>query len=206
LHGAIGRLLDFIGEVDYVYMTIQPSDDCYYSSAVAEIQAVLPEFEAVGYKNGYIIDYKTLQMSEYNPTTNPPFYTIKFDRESFTDPIKHVDYTGLKHRVGEYPKGTPLPSHEWVKDCLNYKQIDRRGFLVGTHGENISTYFNHPFKGLRVPSMYRLNFGLLTVLPLRISLSLRKKILKKLPYNVQKKLRYVLGEKGWKKIYDFLRT
>lgn len=201
LHGSIGELLDDIGEVDYVYMTIQPSDDCYTSVAVDEIQQSLEEYEAVGYDRGFITNYITGETSCYNPDTNPPFYTIKFNREDFIDPIRHIQHTSLKKDVGQYPKGTPLPSHEYVGDCLHYKQLQKRGFLVGCHGENISTYYNHPFKGKETGRETWEYFGLKDVELLKLKFSLRKKILRKLPHSVQKKLRYWYGEK----LYNWLR-
>lgn len=203
LHGSIGELLDDIGEVDEVYMTIQPSDDCYYYSAVADIQSALTpdNIQAVGYRNGLICNYFNLETSEYNPKTNPPFYTIKFPREIFIEPMEHADYTALKHNVPGYEKGTPLPSHEWVKDCLNYKQIDIRGFLVGCHSENISTYYEHPFKGDKVNNKDRLGaFGLDKVKSLKLRRSIRKTILRKLSFDTQKKLRHFHG-----RLYNWLR-
>jgi len=205
LHNTIGELLDDIGEVDKVYMTIQPSDDCYYEGAVEEIQNELDsDLEAIGYKHGYIANYQTLEYSEYNCETNPPFYTIKFDREIFTDPVDHVDYTATKHEIPGYPVGTPLPSHEWVKDCLNYKQINERGFVVGTHGENISTYYNHPFKGKYIGQFEGVE-------PLVLKFSWRKQFFNKLPHCVKRKLRYWATDKKWilrplfNAIYNYLR-
>ena len=34
-----------------------------------------------------------------------------------------MDFTGLNYDIGKYKKGTPLPSHEYVKDCLSYAQL-----------------------------------------------------------------------------------
>lgn len=200
LHGTIGELLDDIGDVDYIYMTIQPSDDCYYNGAVDEIQRELENYEAVGYKHGYICNYFTLDVSDYNSKTNPPFYTIKFTKKVFIEPIDHVDYTATKNENSGYPIGTPLPSHEWVKDCLNYKQIDKRGFLVGCHSENISTYYDHPFKGEEVEPITLLSFTNDDMIVLELKRSWRKTILRKLPFKLQKKLRYFN-----ERLYNWLR-
>jgi hypothetical protein len=161
LHGSVGDLYDVIGESEYIYMTIQPSDDLYEKGVVDTLQWMFEneDWQAIGFKKGYIINYWTKEVAEYNPTTNPPFYTIKFTREDFTDPLKHLRYTSLKHDVEKYKTGTPLPSHEYVGDCLKYTQIDERGFMVGTHMENISTTWQIPFKGKTIPesghSLYR---------------------------------------------------
>lgn len=202
LHGAMTELVDATtGEFGYewVYMTIQPSDDCYHKNAVQVIHKVFQEtpHQAVGFEKGYMMNYVTKELAEYNPTTNPPFYTIKFPRPVFIDPLQHANYTALKHDVGQYKKGTPIPSHEYVKDALSYGIIRERGFLVGCHGENISTVFNHPFRGATVDQGFLRDFGLQDVSPLRLDFSFRREVFKRLPYKVQRKLRYWAGEKRW---------
>lgn len=90
LHGSMGEILNVMGEAETVLMSIQPSDDCYRSTFVNEIQSafrVNPKLQAIGYDRGYICDYKTLEIKEYNPQTNPPFYTIKFPRDIFIEPF-----------------------------------------------------------------------------------------------------------------------
>lgn len=207
LHGSMGELSDAIGEVDEVLMTIQPSDDCYDSEAVAVVQHALKgDLQAVGFKHGYIMDYTTRTVCEYNPTTNPPFYTIKFPKKTFIDPLAHAAYTSLKHDVPGYEAGIPLPSHEWVGDCLNYGVIQERGFLVGTHNENISTVFNHPFRGATVPQETLKRFGIYDVPSIVIKTSIRRAVLRRLPFKVQRKLRYWIGERFWQQIYNFLRS
>ena len=208
LHGSMGELFETIGEAEEVYMTIQPSDDCYHKNTVKAIHEIFKEtnLQAVGFRNGYIMDYLTKTVANYDPTTNPPFYTIRFPRKIFVDPLAHAQYTSLKVNTEKYPAGTPCPSHEYIGLCLKYEQIDSRGFLVGTHGENISTIYNHPFRGEDVSAETLENFGLADVPPLQISVSLRKKILRRLPHKVQRKLRYIFGERIWQKFYDFIRN
>ena len=204
IHGSMPNLLDHISQCDYVLLTIQPSDDCYDRTAVQGIQTVFREtdLEGVGFTKGYICDYLTKQIAEYNPTTNPPFYTIKFPRDTFTDPLKHYNFTALKKDVGKYKVGTACPSHEYVEYCVKYGKINVRGFLVGCHTENISTYYNHPFKGNDVDRNLLRNFGIYDVPPLKLRFSLRKWVLRKLPFKIQRKLRYWWGEK----LYNFLRA
>lgn len=213
LHGAMGELMNTMGECEEVLMTIQPSDDLYSEKFVEGIQKVfneVPAIQALGFEKGYMMNYATKELAEYNPTTNPPFYTIKFPRSVFIDPIEHADYTALKLDIGKYKKGTPLPSHEYVKDCLNYAQIKDRGFIVGCHGENISTVFNHPFKGKTIEglekSMVLDQFGILLIPRLQIQYSLRKRLLRLLPFKAQRKIRYVFGERLWNRLYNFLRS
>lgn len=143
LSGTMEVLKPLVGKND-VLMTIQPSDDMYLGDAM---QRIKDEFkknkkaQAVGFTKGYMANYGTLEVAEYDPKTNPPFYTIKFSSDEFTDPNRHYNYTG------------PYKSHEFVPDNLVYVPVnDYRGFVVGTHGENISTVWTHPFRGKRCNS------------------------------------------------------
>lgn len=121
---------------DEVYLTLQPSDDCYLSDSFERIQSEPYEkHKSIGFTKGYIMNYNTLELAEYNPTTIPPFSTIMFPKEVFLDPYQHLKYTG------------PYQSHEYIKDHTNFKALEGRGFIVGCHGENISTGFNHNFQG-----------------------------------------------------------
>jgi hypothetical protein len=192
LHGSIGNLIDTIGDVDYVLMTIQPSDDCYHTEMVEEVQKEIEDCDAVGYSSGYIINYQTKEVKEYNPKTNPPFYTIKFPKAVFIDPTRHAYFTSIKKDVGKYKAGTPIPSHEYVVDAFGdrYKVLDKRGFIVGCHGENISTNFNIPYAGEDVDSYILYKFGLLDTPKLKISFSIGKRIMKMLPHRARRKLRY----------------
>lgn len=209
IHGSMGELLNVMGEAKEVYMTIQPSDDCYHRKAVQAIQELfekMPDIQAFGFSKGYICNYITKEVREYNPTTNPPFYTIKFPRDVFTDPFKHCAYTSIKKDVGKYKAGTPIPSHEYVADALKYGKIDERGFLVGCHGENVSTHFNNPFGGDIVAPDVLKDFGLYNVEPIKIRFSIRKRLLRMLPHRVQRKIRYWFGEILWQKMYNWLRS
>lgn len=208
LHYTINDLINHVGDVEHVLMTIQPSDDLYHRTAIADMRLVLtsegstrPNLQAVGYTKGYIMDYSTKELREYNPNTNPPFFTIKFPKDIFIDPFKHAEYTG------------PYKSHEYVGEKLRYHQVPKRGFIVGVHGENISTHFNHPFAGADVDIVFGEStqeklkeFGLELVEPLKIKYSLRKALMSRLPYGWQRKLRYILGEKFYARFYRFIRS
>jgi len=164
---------------------------------IEEVQALFDlreNVQCVGYKEGYVMDYMTGRLAEWNPKTTPPFYTIKFDKKIFIDPLSHLKYIG------------PYKSHEYVKDYLKSAYFDRRGFIVGVHGDNISTIFNHPYTGLEIYFTKHKNnkfdsilssFGLLASGYLEVSFSLRKRLFNKTPHRVQRKLRYWAGEKQW---------
>ena len=191
-------MLNIHQNVDYVYLTLQPSDDMYVYNALQRVQEFFeenPEKQAFGFKKGYIIRLDNKEVAEYNPTTNPPFYTIKFSRDVFVDPNKHFEYAGK------------IKSHEYVKDFLDYTTLDERGFVVGTHGENISTGYNIPFRG-RVLSKQEqgdvLRLAGISEAPcLKVGKGW-KRMYFKLPHKVRRKLRYWLGERMTAKLYALL--
>ena len=207
LHGSMGELINSMGECDEVYMTIQPSDDLYYSGMVEETHQYFekhPEMNVFGYKKGYVMDYVNQRLCDWNPKTTPPFYTIKFSRGTFIEPLKHIEFTG------------PYKSHEYVKDFLKAEYIDKKGFLVGTHGVNISTVFDHPYTGheylgSNIQDILK-DFGLKDVKKLKLPFSMGSVIFKRMPYGAKRKLRYWSGEKKWilrplfALIYNILRA
>jgi hypothetical protein len=198
IHGAAPELTGVMNKVwgdewyNYeAYMTIQPSDDCYHKNAVRDIQNIMrrKDVEACGFKHGYIINYATKDVAQYNPTTNPPFYTIKFLAKDFIDPLKHTQHTG------------PYKSHEYVPDFLKYEILPGKMYLVGTHNNNISTTYNIPYKGCEVSQLVLTDFGIYDVPPAELEISPYKKWFDALPHPVRRKLRYWFGEKLMAKLY-----
>lgn len=196
LHHSLKELINWVGDTKDVLMTIQPSDDCYNKHMVENMQNNFAhsDYNALGYKHGYLMNYQTGELKEYNPQTNPPFFTLRFPKEVFIDPLKHAKWTG------------PYKSHEYIGDHMKYMQLNERGFIVGTHGENVSTHFNHPYGGTVMPKGTLSEFGLDMVEPIKIRYSIRKQIMRRLPYRAQRKLRYIFGEKIYSKLYNFLRN
>lgn len=199
LHQSTHELINALGDAETILMTIQPSDDLYAQDVSKIAQDILEKdgIDALGFTSGYIMNYTTGELAEYNPKTNPPFFTIKFPREIFLDPIKHMEYTG------------PYKSHEYVGDKLRYLPVPLRKFLVGTHGENISTHFNHPYKGRVIEGAEKediLSYFAVDNPTITIPLSFRKWLMRKLPHRWQRKLRYIFGEKFFNKIYNFIRN
>lgn len=187
LHGSLAELTDAVGDVDQVYMTIQPSDDMYAGWAMEKVQDALKrkDVDAAGFKRGYVINLQKKEAAEWNPKTNPPFFTIKFKREIFLDPLKHFNHTG------------PYKSHEYVGDKLRYIQLEDRGFMVGTHGENISTVFDHPFTGKNVDYHVLKDFGIAEAPLLALDMTTRRVLFNKLSYKVKRKFRFLATEKKW---------
>jgi len=187
--------LNIAEDVVWVYLTIQPSDDMYLYNTVDKIQEIEPDKKAIGFKRGYIINMNKKEVSEYNPTTTPPFYTVIFPRDVFLDPNKHFEYIGK------------CKSHEYVGNFLPYHLFEERGFVVGTHGENISTTYNIPFRGRKLGpgetgDVLRMT-GIHDAPPLKLVRG-PKRLYFKLPHKVRRKLRYWLGERFFAKLHKWL--
>jgi hypothetical protein len=134
LRKSLPFLKQHVDHADEVYLTIQPSDDMFLASAVSDIQkADFKGKKVVGWTKGFTIRYDTKEIANYDPTTIPPFFTIRFPKDTFLDPEKHMEWSG------------PYKSHEFVKD-LGFEELQGRKFVVGCHGGNISTTFD-TFKG-----------------------------------------------------------
>lgn len=157
--------LEQVIEGDYVLDTIQPSDDIYMTNAVELIQKAAKKKDgAFGWRKGYIMKYDSLDVAEYNPKTIPPFFTVKYPRETFLSPKKHFDFA-------------PFRSHEYIADHLDYHDFrNKRGFIVGTHGENTST--SYALAGRKVSNEVLIKAGLFGVEPLTVKKD-KKRILKK---------------------------
>lgn len=200
LKDALPELMDAVGSPDNVIWMLQPSDDCYHAMTFASVKAELekPEIDVVSFKHGYLCNYNTKEVLEYNPKTNPPFFAVKYPTKTFFDPGAHMNFTG------------PFKSHEYIGEKLRVGYFDARGFLVGTHGENISTHFNHPYGGAKIEGAEKQellhSFGLLDVPPLKLPFSIRKWIMRHLPHQWRRKLRYWFGEIIGNKIYHWIRN
>ena len=129
LRRTLPYLKQHVDHADEVLMTIQPSDDMFLADAVDSIQkADFKDKKVVGWTKGFTIDYATKEIKNYDPTIIPPFFTIKFPKDIFLNPEKHMEWADYK-------------SHEYVKD-LGFEELQGRKFVVGCHGGNISTTFN----------------------------------------------------------------
>jgi hypothetical protein len=136
LAGTLPELTAIVAPAETVEMTIQSSDDLYALDMVESVRERWPDgAQAMAFTRGYVMNYRTKALAEYDPTTCPPFFTIRFPRDVFLDAERHFAYTG------------PYKSHEYVGEALRLGKWDGRGFCVGTHGANISTTWRHPFRG-----------------------------------------------------------
>lgn len=202
LHGASRELNDVVGEASDVIMLIQPSDDLYEEHTVRRMKDAFESdksLQAVSYKYGYHVNYLTKSLHAYNPNTNPPFFAYKMPKEIFLEPLEHMKYTG------------PYKSHEYIGEKMKLWHLPGRGYMVGSHTENISTHANHPFVGEGAPDPETeaetlAAFGIEDAPVLVLPRSWRKDLMRKLPHEWQKKLRFVFGEKLFNRFYQIIRN
>src|SRR3990167_914127 len=157
-----------------------------------------------GFKKGYIINLANKEIAKYlctndrpkdiiekYPDPPPPFYTLVFSKDEFIDPERHFE--AIKN----------IRSHEDVGGHPTFEEMQGRGFIVGCHGNNISTAFNHPFKGRTLnkeeAEVVMIKAGILYSQPITFKPTKRLKVrqfLNRLPFrDLLKKLYYSLPVK-----------
>lgn len=135
LHNSLGSLRPHFEAADFVYMTRIDSDDMFRMDAIAKIQMTETNHKAVIIRKGYVFNRITRELSEWNPTTNPPFHTIIFPYNVFFDAKKYIEYmAGYR-------------THEDVPNIYDYVELIERLYCVLTHDVNISTTYTHRFRG-----------------------------------------------------------
>ena len=98
----------------------------------------------------HIHDKNNGGLAEWNPGTHPPFHTLVFPSDVF--------FNGKKHRefYGNYE------SHEDVPRMFYLNYVEGRNYCVLAHdiSKQISTTWNHPFRGKNVKDNILKDFGL----------------------------------------------
>ena len=136
LASSLAYFKGWVNDYKWIYLTRLDSDDMFHKDALKEIQSQ-PAWDKVAYllKKGYVYNKNTQELAEWNPDNNPPFYTIVFPKETFLDPQKH-----LKYMEG-------FQSHEDIPKIFDSKWLRNGLYCVLVHSQQISTIFNHPFRG-----------------------------------------------------------
>jgi len=121
---------------EYIWETILGSDDMAHEKAVECIQEHESEKnKALTHGDGYLFNANTQRLAEWNPETNPPFYTIMYPMETFLNAEKHV----------EYMKG--FKTHEDIPNLFDCEKLNDGMYCYLVHKNNISTNWWHPFRG-----------------------------------------------------------
>jgi len=121
---------------DWVYLTVFDSDDIFRKDVIDIIQSKEPkERKAIIFENGYVLNHDTGERAEWNPLTNPPFYTIIYPKDIFLNAKEKLKYD------------KPFTTHEDVPKIFNCVKITERAYSYVIHGKNKSTRWDHSFKG-----------------------------------------------------------
>lgn len=143
LERSLAFIADAVHTSDLVLLTRLDSDDMLHEDAVEAIQQAIhmPSVEAVLLRKGYILNTDTGELAEWNPTTNPPFFTLVFATKTFLNPLYH-----FFHWRG-------YQSHEDVEKSFKHVVIQgQRLYCVGVRNpkNHISTTWEHPFRGRNI--------------------------------------------------------
>lgn len=142
------RLKRYFNEAEVILMTRIDSDDMISQNTVQNIQGAAQVGHAIVLDHGYILNTDTGEWALYNPTTNPPFYTLVFERNDFFQPDFHL----------EFYKG--FQSHEDIPRLFPLITIGSAYCVTVRNPKmHISTVWNHPFRGKIIPSQAH-DFGI----------------------------------------------
>jgi len=122
--------------IDVVFLTRIDSDDMFHKKAISDIKK-LARKPALSFRKGYIYDRNTKQLAEWLPTENPPFHTIIFPVEVFFDADRYLEYMN------------GFETHEDIPKIFNTQRLPDYRYCVLIHSQKnqISTIWNHPFRG-----------------------------------------------------------
>jgi len=128
-------LREFVGEVDYIYETNLDSDDMV-SKNFSELVVSKPfkNKGALFMKDGYAYLPEGKLADWYNPESNQN-YTIMFPVDIYFDAEKRLEYLG------------GLKTHEEIPILFDAEEMPEKMYCTIIHGENISTIWEHPFRG-----------------------------------------------------------
>ena len=135
LANSLNVLRPIFARTDFIYLTRIDSDDMFHKDVVKELQKIKPQHKAITIPKGYVYNRITRELSEWSPTTNPPFHTIIFPYEVFFDAQKYLEYMG------------GYRTHEDVVRLYDFVRLKGRKYCVLTHSYHISTTYNHRFRG-----------------------------------------------------------
>jgi hypothetical protein len=128
------KSLSQLGEIkeDSVIEVGLDSDDMVISNFVEYIKKE-EEAEAYYMRGGYVYSTDGRLSEWYNPESMS-IYAIRYSTEVFLNAKKHF----------EYQKG--FSSHEQIPRIFKAKQLPDGMYCATTHGQNISTVWEHPFR------------------------------------------------------------
>jgi len=130
------EIQDQTEKAEWVYKTDLGSDDMFSEEAIKEIKEINPqEYEAGYFINGYALHFPTMTLAEWNRPTSCSKYTVIYPYDTFFNAEKHLYHI------------KDLTTHEIIPTIYKAFKLPDRRYMAGIHKGNISTHWNHPFKG-----------------------------------------------------------
>lgn len=129
------KLKSVIGKCEWVFKTDCDSDDIISRDAIKEIQQERPRPKgATYYLNGYAYDVVRDMLAYWRRPSASQIFTVIYPREIFLDAEKHLKYV----------KG--FETHELLPLIFDATRLSDNMYACITHGINISTTWNCPFR------------------------------------------------------------
>ena len=123
-----------LGRFDWAYLTRIDSDDLIHKDWVWEVNNHYPQRKlSLVRQRGYVYNGETLAI--WNPQTCPQFFTLCIPDVAFRMGSEFVDYWG------------DYISHEDANKVFEWRKLEDFRYVMLMHKNQISSVFNHPFKG-----------------------------------------------------------
>lgn len=120
----------------YTYLTVISSDDLFASDMTKIIQSKKYIYGgALYHRKGYVLNIETNELADWYNPYSIGFYTIYYETKNFLDEGKHLFQQGN------------LTSHELVSQIYISEEMPDNKYCCVVHGRNISTIWDHPYKG-----------------------------------------------------------
>lgn len=153
LKNSLAYIEQIYGNPDKVLMTRIDSDDMFANRAMEVVRGFYldyPNRQAICLQKGFIYNTTTRELAQWNPQSNPPFYTLVFDREVFFNSPKHLEF------YGDFKSHEDIPKQFEHCSSLRYDRF----YCVTTSDPKLhtSTNWNHPFRGKIVDKELLKNF------------------------------------------------
>jgi hypothetical protein len=121
---------------EFTYITVASSDDMWANDLTKIIQSKKYVYGgALFHRKGYVYNSETKELADWYNPESIGFYTIYYTTENFLDAEKHLFQQGN------------LLSHELVHQIYISEEMPDDKYCCVVHGRNISTIWEHPYKG-----------------------------------------------------------
>lgn len=120
---------------DYIYETTMGSDDMFHKGFIKTVKSKpFKENGALYMRSGFVYHTNDIIASWYNPSSTGS-HTVMYPREIYLNAIEKYKYQN------------GLTTHEQIPDLFDAEQLPDGMYCAVVHGMNISTIWNHPYRG-----------------------------------------------------------